>query len=403
MEKRDLDENWLGFLESLNEVQARQLAGLKALEFGRGGISKVRKLTGMDYETIKKGMTEVEKGNFFDKTEKLRRIGAGRKKLTDKIPQIQKDLKTIMDENTAGDPMSNLKWSNKSTYSIANELHMKGYKISEDTIGRLLKQQDYTLQSNKKTLEGSSPPERDEQFKYINEKSKEFVIAGEPVISVDAKKKELIGNFKNNGRTWKKKGEADEVNVYDFLSLAQGRATPYGAYDPAKNEGFVNVGISKDTAEFAVESIGRWWNLLGRNRYPNATKLLITADGGGSNGSRNKGWKQYLQKFANETNLEIVVCHFPPGTSKWNKIEHRMFSFISMNWKGKPLTSYEIIVNLIKGTTTKKGLKIDAQLDETIYEKGKTFSEEEMSKLNLERHEKHPNWNYTIKPQKAKN
>jgi len=285
--------------------------------------------------------------------------------------------------------MSNLKWSNKSTYSIANELSLKGHKISEDTVGRLLKQEDYTLQSNKKTIEGSSSPERDEQFNYINEKSKEFVNVGEPVISVDAKKKELVGNFKNNGRTWKKKGEADEVNVYDFLSLAEGRITPYGAYDPARNEGFVNVGISYDTAEFAVESIRRWWNLLGRKRYPNATKLLITADGGGSNGSRNKGWKQHLQNFANETNLEIVVCHFPPGTSKWNNIEHRMFSFISMNWKGKPLTSYEIIVNLIKGTTTKKGLKIDAHLDETTYEKGKTFSEEEMSKLNLERHKKH--------------
>ena len=243
--------------------------------------------------------------------------------------------------------------------------------------------------------------ERDEQFKYINEKSKEFVTAEEPVISVDAKKKEPVGNFKNNGQTWKKKGEADEVDVYDFLSLAEGRITPYGAYDPARNEGFVNVGISYDTAEFAVESIRRWWNLLGRKRYPNATKLMITADGGGSNGSRNKGWKQYLQNFANETNLEIVVCHFPPGTSKWNKIEHRMFSFISMNWKGRPLTSYETVINLIRGTTTTKGLSIDAQLDDGIYEKGKTFSEKDMSKLYLERHKKHPNWNYTIKPQKA--
>ena len=243
--------------------------------------------------------------------------------------------------------------------------------------------------------------ERDEQFKYINEKSKEFVTAEEPVISVDAKKKEPVGNFKNNGQTWKKKGEADEVDVYDFLSLAEGRITPYGAYDPARNEGFVNVGISYDTAEFAVESIRRWWNLLGRKRYPNATKLMITADGCGSNGSRNKGWKQYLQNFANETNLEIVVCHFPPGTSKWNKIEHRMFSFISMNWKGRPLTSYETVINLIRGTTTTKGLSIDAQLDDGIYEKGKTFSEKDMSKLYLERHKKHPNWNYTIKPQKA--
>jgi hypothetical protein len=377
------------------------LVGLKALEFGWGGISKVGKLTGMDYKTIKKGMSEVESGKFIEKTKKLRKKGAGRKKLTYTYHQILKDLETIMDENTAGDPMSNLKWSNKSTYSVANELRLRGHKISEDTVGRLLKKEDYSLQSNKKTIEGSSSPERDEQFNYINEKSKEFVTTGEPVISVDAKKKELVGNFKNNGRTWKKKGEADEVNVYDFLSLAEGRITPYGAYDPARNEGFVNVGISYDTAEFAVESIRRWWNLLGTKRYPNATKLLIIADGCGSNGSRNKGWKQYLQKFANDTNLEIVVCHFPPGTSKWNKIEHRMFSFISMNWKGKPLTSYEIIVNLIKGTTTTKGLSIDAQLDVGSYEKGKTFSEKEMSKLHLERHKKHPNWNYTIKPQKT--
>jgi hypothetical protein len=403
MEKTNSDELWIGFLGSLNEVQARQLAGLKALEFGWGGISKVGRLTGMDYKTIKKGMAEVENRKFFDKNENLRKKGAGRKKLTDKNHQILKDLETIMDENTAGDPMSNLKWSNKSTYAIANELRLRGHKISEDTVGRILKQEDYSLQSNKKTLEGSSSLERDEQFNYINGKSKEFVTAGEPVISVDAKKKELVGNFKNNGQTWKKKGEADEVNVYDFLSLAEGRITPYGAYDLARNEGFVNVGISYDTAEFAVESIRRWWNLLGRKRYPNATKLLITADGGGSNGSRNKGWKQYLQNFANETNLEIVVCHFPPGTSKWNKIEHRMFSFISINWKGKPLTSYETVVNLIKGTTTTKGLRIDSQLDVGFYEKGKTFSEKEMAKLELERHKKHPNWNYTIKPQKTKN
>lgn len=276
-------------------------------------------------------MSEVESGKFIEKTKKLRKKGAGRKKLIDKNHQILKDLETIMDENTAGDPMSNLKWSNKSTYSIANELRLRGHKISEDTVGRLLKKEDYSLQSNKKTIEGSSSPERDEQFNYINEKSKEFVTTGKPIISVDAKKKELVGNFKNNDQTWKKKREADEVNVYDFLSLAEGKITPYGAYDPVRNEGFVNISISYDTAEFIVESIRRWWNLLGTKRCQDVTKLLIIADGGGSNGSRNKGWKQYLQKFANDSNLEIVVCHFPPRTSKWNKIEHRMFSFISMN------------------------------------------------------------------------
>ena len=309
---------------------------------------------------------------------------------------IQKNIENILEENTAGDPMSKLKWTNKSTYTITSVLNSKGQTVSEDTVGRIIKQLGYTLQLNKKSKESGSSEERDSQFMYINEQVKIFSKRNMPIISVDTKKKELVGNFKNSGRKWTRKGKAEIVNVYDFEYLAKGKAIPYGVYEVLKNNGFVNVGISHDTSEFAVESINQWWKNIGEKNYLDAKELLICADGGGSNASRSKLWKFYLQKLANKTGLKITVCHYPPGTSKWNKIEHKMFSFISMNWRGKPLLTYELIINLIEGTTTKKGLKIKAKVDKKTYELGKKISGKEFEKINIKTHKVNSKWNYTI-------
>ena len=308
------------------------------------------------------------------------------------------NLEDIMKESTAGDPMSLLKWTHKSTYAIAEELRLKGHKISHDTVRRLLKENGYSLQANRKTLEGKSGPERDSQFRYINNQSAKFIDAGDPVISVDAKKKELVGDYKNSGRTWRQKGQPELVNVYDFPSEAIGAAIPYGVYDLKRNSGVVNVGKSHNTAEFAVESIRQWWHLVGKYHYAGCKNLLICADGGGSNGSRNRGWKFFLQQLADEIGIAITVSHFPPGTSKWNKIEHCMFSFISMNWRGKPLSSYEIIIKLIGSTRTKKGLKIEARFDEREYETGVKILDEDMARLKISLHELYPKWNYSIEP-----
>jgi len=314
-----------------------------------------------------------------------------------KDTELSNSLKKILDSSTAGDPMNFMKWTNKSLRRIEEELKRNGHDISYRSIGTRLKKMGYSQQANKKIYEGSSHPERDEQFYYINDIVKKFVNKKQPVISVDTKKKELVGNFKNSGRVWTKKGQAEHVNAYDFPSFAKGKAVPYGAYDIHLNKGFVNVGISSDTSEFAVESIRQWWKQLGKKHYHKATELLITADSGGSNGYKNRGWKYYLNKLSKESKLKITVLHFPPATSKWNKIEHRMFSFISMNWKGQPLTDWDVIINFIKNTTTKKGLKIFARLDKNKYEKGKKFSDEEMANIKIEHHEFHPEWNYTIK------
>jgi hypothetical protein len=389
---------WLKALSGADEVQARRFAGAIALEIGWGGVSKVEELTGMSHSTIRKGIEELKKSEKLEPPERLRALGGGRKKIEIKDPGIIGDLEKIMDENTSGDPMSLLKWTNKSTYKIADELKKLKHKIDPDTVGRLLKENDYSLQANKKNIEGSSVPERDAQFRYINEHAKEFINQEYPVISVDAKKKENVGEFKNPGRTWEKKGKAKEVNVYDFPSLGIGRATPYGIYDLKRNEGMVNVGMSFDTSEFAVESIRQWWLMFGRNNYPNAKELMICADGGGSNGSRNKGWKFHLQELVNQIKIPITVCHYPPGTSKWNKIEHRMFSFITMNWKGKPLVSFETIIELISGTKTNKGLTVASLLDEKEYTKGVKFSDEDMARLKIEYHSLHPKWNYSLSP-----
>ena len=395
MKKEDTDSLWLATLSECNEVQRRRLAGLRAIEIGWGGLLHVCNLTGMSHHTVIKGMKEV-KNTKRKKLDRLRKEGAGRKKIVDKNPEIEKIIENILEENTAGDPMSKLRWTNKSTYSITNELKNKGQNISEDTTGRVIKKLGYSLQANIKSKESGSSEERDSQFRYINEIVKIFANKNVPVISVDAKKKELVGNFKNSGRRWMKKGKAEIVNVYDFWFLAKGKAIPYGIYDVNMNHGFVNVGIDHNTSEFAVESIRQWWNNIGKRNYPNAKEILICADGGGSNASRSRLWKFYLQKFANETGLKITVCHFPPGTSKWNKIEHKMFSFISMNWRGKPLITYEVIINLIEGTKTKKGLKIKAKIDKNTYELGKKILDKEFKKINLKEHSTNSKWNYTL-------
>ena len=386
----------LRVIKKLNESQTRWYVAREAASLGRGGIKKMNKITGISRTTIIKGIKEL-KNKYLGVDGRIRRIGGGRKKLEDNDPDLTKSLKNILEVNTLGDPMSFMKWSNKSLHKIEKELKGQGHDISYRTIGRRLKKMGYSLQANKKAFEGSSHPERDEQFYYINDCVKEFVNKKQPVISVDTKKKELVGNFKNKGQIWTKKGQAKNVNAYDYPSFAKGKVVPYGAYDINLNKGFVNVGISSDTAEFAVESIRQWWKQLGKKHYPKAKKLLITADSGGSNGYRNRGWKYFLNQFAKETGFEITMLHFPPATSKWNKIEHRMFSFISMNWKGEPLTSYEVVINFIKNTTTEKGLEIYARLDKKKYKKGKKFSDEEMERLNLIHHEFHPEWNYTIK------
>lgn len=395
MNKNKFDQMWLNILWNSNELQKRQLAALKVLELGWGGISKVCRMTGMSHHTINRGIKEI-KGGKVAQADRIRKVGGGRKKIIDKNPEIKKDLEKILRDNTAGDPMRFLIWTNRSLANISKGLKKMKHKMSRYTVRRILLEEGYTLQSNKKSKEYCKSPKRDSQFKYINNQIEGFTKKKQPVISVDTKKKELVGKFKNAGKRWLKKGKAEIVNVYDFESLAKGKAIPYGIYEILKNNGFVNIGVSADTAEFAVNSINRWWKNIGIKNYPNSKELLICADGGGSNGSRSKLWRYYLQKFAKKNNLRITVCHYPPGTSKWNKIEHKMFSFISMNWKGKPLTSYEVIINLIQGTKTEKGLIIKAKLDKRKYEKGKKIPKEYFEKINLVRHSTNPEWNYTI-------
>lgn len=397
----DDNTNYGPFLKALSgadPVQARRFAAARALEIGWGGVSKVSAITGLARTTIDKGIQELRNEDELKQPERLRKPGGGRKKAEDKDPTLINHLDDIMKESTAGDPMSLLRWTYKSTYAIADELQLKGHSVSHDTVRRLLQEGGYSLQANKKTLEGKSAPERDGQFRYINMQAAKFIDEGDPVISVDAKKKENIGDFKNSGRTWRQIGDPEKVNVYDFPSLAIGSAIPYGIYDPERNDGLVNVGKSHNTAEFAVESIRQWWNIVGKYHYAERKNLLICADGGGSNGSRNRSWKFFLQDLADEIGIAVTVCHFPPGTSKWNKIEHCMFSFISMNWRGKPLASYETIIKLIGSTKTKKGLKVEARLDERNYEIGKKISDDDMARLKINLHKLYPYWNYSIEP-----
>ncbi len=325
------------------------------------------------------------------------RVG-GRKALTHSDPTLLDDLKGLVDASTRGDPMSPLRWSAKSLRNLAAELGALGHEVSHHLVGSLLRQMGYSLQANRKTLEGSKHPDRDAQFNYINYQVKAALAETQPAISVDTKKKELVGDFKNNGREYRPKGDPEQVRVHDFLIPELGRAAPYGVYDIADNAGWVSVGIDHDTASFAVNSIRRWWQTMGRERYPNAGRLVITADGGGSNGSRVRLWKIELQALADELGLEITVCHLPPGTSKWNKIEHRLFSFITQNWRGRPLVSHQTIVQLIAGTTTEAGLTVRSELDTGTYPKGVKVTDDQMAALNIHRHDFHGEWNYTIAP-----
>jgi hypothetical protein len=390
-------------LDTLDEAQKRWLVGREAMLLGHGGVKRMCEVSGLSKPTVIKGVKELRNQQALRPEEgRIRQAGGGRKTLEERDPQITQRLGRIMEETTAGDPMSLLRWTSKSTYQIRDELRRLGHPVSEDTVQRRLKEMDYTLQANVKTKEGSAPPERDQQFRYINRLAQEYVRRGEPVISVDAKKRERIGAFKNTGRNWRPKGQPLEVNVYDFPHLGVGTATLYGTFDEQANQGMVNVGMSHDTAEYAVESIRQWWRRVGRREYGRARRLLICADGGGSNGSRSRAWKYFLQQLSNESGLEITVCHYPPGTSKWNKIEHRMFSFISLNWKGEPLVSFETVIQLISATTTRTGLKIKARLDKRVYATGIEIAKEEMEKLNLRLHEKNPQWNYSLSPSLSK-
>ncbi len=388
-------------LPHLNEQTARLYLGSEAQILGRGGKQRVANLAGVSRVRIDKGIAELTAKKTEKEVgplQKIRKAGGGRKQHKESQVGLLEALESIVTPHTRGDPMKVLLWSSKSLRNIEKLLKEKGFLVSYVTVGELLKSIGYSLQGNKKTDEGGTDPDRNEQFEFINKTALSFMAENAPVISVDCKKKELIGNFKNAGTDWFVKGKAPEVKVYDFIDKELGKAVPYGVYDIAKNEGWVSVGISKDTAEFAVNSIRTWWQQMGKEQYPLASKLLVTADGGGSNSSRSRLWKKELQTLSTELGLEVHICHFPPGTSKWNKIEHRMFSYITKNWRAKPLESLEVIVNLIANTTTLKGLSIKAKADKNQYEKGIKVDDEELKKINLTNKEFRGDWNYKISP-----
>jgi len=383
-------------LPHLNERQKRLFLAAEAKTLGWGGISKVASATGVSRVTIYKALKEIE--FHAPVSERIRKSGGGRKGIDVHHPDLLRELESLVDPVTRGEPMSPLRWTCKSTRQLSSELVHQGYGVSHVTVADLLHRLDYSLQGNVKTLEGADHEDRDDQFNYINKKVKQFLHRRQPVISVDTKKKELVGKFKNGGREWQPTGEPEEVQVHDFASQESPKVIPYGIYDIAKNMGWVNVGCDHDTASFAVASIRRWWLSMGREVYPDAEELLICADGGGSNGYRVRLWKVELQTLATEMGLHITTCHFPPGTSKWNKIEHRLFSHISMNWRGRPLVSHEVIVKLIGKTFTRNGLRVKAKLDRRKYPTKVKVSNEEMERVKLKPHTFHGEWNYSISP-----
>ena len=381
----------------LNERQWRLYVATEARRIGAGGISQVAREAGVTRKTIRKGIRELEAGARYQPGEGLRKPGGGRKNVTEKDARLQADLEEMLEPK--GDPQSLVRWTSKSVSKLRQALSSQGHAIGETAIRRMLKAMGFSLKANKKRIEGTPHADRDAQFQHINHTGKAFEAKGKPVISVDCKKKELLGNFKNNGKQWQAKGQETTVNVYDYRSLADGKAVPYGIYDVVHNRGFVNVGIDHETAEFAVESIRRWWQSIGSKLYPRSEEVLIVADGGGSNGVRNRLWKQQLQRLANETGLAITICHLPPATSKWNKIEHRLFSYISINWRGKPLLSLETIIELISHTRTEEGLTVTAVKDASLYPTGIKVSDEDLAQINMTREPFHGEWNYTIRPQ----
>jgi len=370
---------------------------------GWGGVTTVSMATGLARNTISAGIAELNERRLHPSEAvraTIRRPGGGRKPLTQIDPGLRPALAALVDPATRGHPESPLLWTSKSTAKLAGELTRQGHRVSDRTVAALLKQEHYSLQANRKTQEGSSHPDRDAQFEYINRQAIAALREDRPVVSVDTKKKELVGEFKNSGQEWQPRGQPQTVKVHDFPDKKLGKAIPYGVYDVANNEGWVSVGTNHDTAEFAAASIGRWWREMGRRRFPGATRLMVTADGGGSNSSRSRLWKVALQDLANELNLELEVCHFPPGTSKWNKIEHRLFCFITKNWRGRPLTTYQTIVNLIGSTTSKTGLTVRAALDTNDYPTGRKVSKKQLAAVNCTPAEFHGEWNYTIRPNK---
>jgi hypothetical protein len=383
---------------SLDERRRRLWAAAEALELGYGGIAAVARATGLAPATISAGIRELRSdAGQAAPIARQRKPGAGRTRAEVKDPGLTGALGKHVEAHTRGDPESALRWTSKSTANLAETLTRQGHRVSPNTVARLLKQENYSLQGNRKRHEGAQHPDRDAQFEYINTMVETFQQRGSPVISVDAKKKELVGNYLNAGKEWRPKGRPEEVSAYDFIGPA-GKACPYGIYDTTHNEGWVSVGTDHETAQFAVESISRWWWQMGQWRHPQAGQILIMADGGGSNSARGRLWKKTLQDWADRTGLSVTVCHFPPGTSKWNKIEHRMFSQITKNWRGKPLVSHEVIIDLIASTKTKTGLRIRAELDTAAYEKGIRVSDEEMASLSIERADFHGEWNYLIRP-----
>lgn len=382
----------------LDERGRRLWAGSEAITLGHGGVQAVHEATGLAWATVDRGVTELQSQAKPLKGGRVRQKGGGRKPLIKTDKSLKADIEAVVEPATRGDPESPLKWTSKSLRKIADALNKDRHRVSHNVVGEILEGLEYNLQANRKVNEGGKHPDRDAQFEFIAAKAKDFQKRDQPVISVDTKKKELVGEYKNPGREYHKKGEPVKVKVYDFIDVEKGRASPYGVYDITKNNGWVSVGISSDTAEFAVNSIRCWWKEMGEEAYPNATEIYINADGGGSNGSRVRLWKTELQKLANELNKVIHVSHFPPGTSKWNKIEHKMFCFISKNWRGKPLIDTATIVQLIGSTTTDKGLKIMSMLDENKYEKGIKISDEALEKVALEKNAFHGEWNYKISP-----
>ena len=383
----------------LNERQRRLWAASEARAAGRGGIAATARATGISVPTIRKGIAELESGDRLD-VGRVRRRGGGRHALTAVDPTLLRDLERLVEVGCRGDPGSLLVWTSRSVRHLAAALREQGHTVHFTTVAKLLALLGYSLQANVKTREGSAHPDRDAQFEHINTVAKAALAAGQPVISVDTKKKELVGDFKNAGREWRPKGAPELVRVHDFKDKQLGKAIPYGVYDIAANQGWVNVGIDHDTAQFAVNSIRSWWQHLGQERYPGASRLQITADCGGSNGNRVRLWKVELQKLADETGLQIGVCHFPPGTSKWNRIEHRLFSYITINWRGKPLHCLQTVINLIAATTTSTGLEVYARLDDGSYPEKIRVPDQEIQAVNLHGDQFHPEWNYTIKPKR---
>ena len=413
MDKEAIIQERIGtVLPLLDERQKRLFLASEARSIGWGGISLISRLSGADRETISRGIKEIQQGkndlceaeteNTSGKGTKhrLRKTGGGRKSITEKDPQITEALLALVDKESYGNPENPLRWTCKSTRNLAEELTKEGHPISHNAVYDLLSAQGFTMQTNRKLMQtGKQHPDRNEQFQHINDTVLKYMNEGEPVISIDCKKKENIGEYKNNGAEFAEKGQPIAVLDHDFMDKEKGKAVPYGIYDIANNEGYVNVGISSDTAQFAVHSILMWWNEMGRDRFPNATKLFITADGGGSNGSRCKLWKVELQKLANEICLPVEVSHFPPGTSKWNKIEHRLFSWISKNWRGRPLVSLEVVISLIASTTTHNGLTVKCGADTNIYQTGIAVSDDDLNNVNISKNAFHGEWNYIISPQ----